>query len=256
MADTSECVVSQSIRVGGVPYQSISNLVLAGLSTQDDTLNSDGGRLYGSFVKSGSNYILTLYKDGAKSESVATATTTAFGLADVVEANGSGLSGTVNLAGYENDDTSILVTALLATDIDLPHRGLDSLCDYDAAVGFAHYHLLAWNYLKSHIISRYKSIIWNSDFIDVAQINGGSGGYDLGRCLNLGTLRECAAHYAFARIAERQATDTTGIWWQKQKDSKAKVNEFLKSLELVFDTNQDRVEDKCRSFGVSKISRA
>lgn len=256
MSDISEAVISQSVRDSGSPYQSISNLQLSGISTLSDTMNSDDGILYGSFTKSGATYTLKLYKDAMKESEVARATSTSLGVVDVSAQNSSGLSGTVNIIGWVSDDTSIRITLFLATDRDLPQRGLSSLCDYDTVNGFAHYHIQAWNYLKSHIIGRYKSIIWNPNFIDTAQINGGVGGYDLGKCINLHTLKECAAHYAFARISERQSTDPTSNWWLRQQESKKEVNAFLKTLELRFDTNQDRVEDKSRSFGVHKISRA
>lgn len=250
-----EAILYQSVMLNAKPYQQLSNLMLDGLSTRDDALNTDSGRLYCSFTFSTPDYTLNLYKDSTKLDLVAHATKTSLGHATIVEDNDSGLSGTVNFAQYSANDTSIEALCFLSKDGDLPLRGLEQLCDYDEILGYALYHLNAFDFIKSHIISRFKSIIFNPEYIDTKQINSGLGGYDLGRWNNPSVLRECSAHYAFARIAEKQGFEDN-TFLKRSKTSKDIVKSFLETIELTFDTNLDRVEDRQRSLSAWKIARA
>ena len=260
----SEAIIFQSIMdtTSGLPYQQLSNLCLEGLSTRSDTLNTDvdqfgSGKLYASLTLHSGVYALNLYKDVIKTELVAQASSATLGVATIYEENGSRLSGTVNFAQYLHDDTAIQVLCFLSSDVDLPMDNLNTLTDYDQTVGFAYYHLNAFNYLTHEfIVSRYKSKVWNRFFIDTNQINGGLGGYDLSRCLNLWVLREASAHYAFSRIAEKQAVEPNGIFDRRARESKGILRAHLQNLELVFDDHNTRVESSSRSFNVWKISRA
>lgn len=257
----SDCVISQSVLVNGQPYQQLSNLSLDGLSTKKESFNTDNsglnrGRLYGSFTKSGATYTLHLYKDILKTELVATASASALGMATISEANDSGLSGRVNIAQYNADDTSIEVVCFIANDKDIEKNNLEGVKDYDPSTGFAEFHITAFNYFKEFVVSRYKSIIFNPKLIDTRSINGGLGGYDLSRVLNWSALTEAAAHYALARIADRQFIERGSFWEKCKIDSNNIVKAHLSNVELTFDTNQDRVEDKSRSFSTWKISRA
>ena len=250
-----EAIIYQSVLSEGKPYQQLSNLVLDGLSTIDDALNTDSGRLYGALTYSAPTYTFSLYKDATRMDLVAQGTATTLGVMTLTARNDSGLSGSVNVAQYAADDAAIEAVCFLSQDGDLPMRGLDELCDYDPILGYADYHLKAFDYLKGHIVSRYKSIIFNPDFIDTHQINGGKGGYDLSRCINISVLRETSAHYAFARIAEKQGVEDN-TFLKRSKASKDIVKAHLQSDELTFDTNLDRVEDRQRSFSAWKIARA
>lgn len=252
-----ETVIYQSTLDGATPYQQLSNLVLEGLSTKDDTLNTDNGKLYGSFTKNEEETLaFNLYKDIAKTELVASVESVEFGVKELEEENDSGITGTVNLARYLADDNSIEVLCFLSKDRDLPMNNLEGLSDYDDEVGFATFHLLAFNYIKEFVISRNKTTILNRDYITTTQINGGIGGYDLSRCINLHSLREASAEYAFSRIAEKQYCENGSVWDVRQKEAKNKLRAHLEATDLVFDLNQDRVEDKSRPGMVWKIKRA
>jgi hypothetical protein len=198
---------------------------------------------------------LTLYKDVTKSESVATATATALGVATVSQSNSSGLSGNVNLNTYSADDNSIEIVCFLSKDTDLQLANLSTLRDYDPVVGFAKFHLDAWEYFKEFVVSRYKSLVWNPNFIDTRQLNGATGGYDLGRVMNWTALREAAAHYALWHICERVALEDNNFA-RRADTSKSMVRAHLSTVELIFDTNNDRVENKSRSFSAWRINRA
>src|SRR4051794_6490865 len=112
----TEAILFQSVMKGGKPFQQLSNLVLNGLSTRDDALNTDSGRLYGSLTFATGTYTLHLYKDSTKLDLVAHATGSAVGSLTISEDNDSGLSGAVNLAQYYADDTSIEAVCFLSKD--------------------------------------------------------------------------------------------------------------------------------------------
>lgn len=258
---TSDCVISQSVLVNGQPYQQLSNLSLDGLSTKVDTLNTDNsganrGRLYGSFAFATGTYTLHLYKDILKTELVATATASSLGWAAISGNNDSGLSGRVNFAQYNANDTAIVVICFLSYDKDIETNSLEGVKDYDQNTGFADFHIAAFNYLKEFIVSRNKSIVFNPTFIDARSINGGLGGYDLSRVVNWSALTEASSHYALARIAEKQYIEPGSFWEKRTNESKNIVKAHLSNVELTFDTNQDRVEDKSRSFSTWKIGKA
>jgi hypothetical protein len=134
-------------------------------------------------------------------------------------------------------------------------NNLEGLRDYDAVNGFADYHVQAFGYVRDFVISRYKSLVFNGSMIDVRNLNGSLGGYDLSRILNLHVLREASAHYAFSRICEKQYVEPGSVFDIRQKESKNLVKAYLSSVELTFDTDHDRVEDKSRSLRTWKISR-
>src|SRR5689334_20653620 len=99
-----EAVISQSVKDGTKPVQQLSNLVLEGLSTKDDSLNTNDGTLYGTFAYSAPTYTLTLYMDSERTQAVASASADSLGMATITAENDSGLSGTVNLIQHFADD--------------------------------------------------------------------------------------------------------------------------------------------------------
>lgn len=260
----TEAIIYESVLVPGTSakFQQLSNLMLTGLSTKQETLNTDDGILYGTFERSEYGiYTLQLYKDSAKTQPVASASSAVLGLATLVEENDSNIGGSVNFAQYQNDDTNIQVYCFFSKDRDLPMANLETVSDYDADSGFAQFHLNAFNKLKEFITADYKSLVWSNTFIDTRQINrpagiAGTGGYDLSRVLNWTALKQASAYYALYQICERQNLDEQGIFAKRAKASITRFNEYLKSVEMDFDTDNNRVEDKARSFATFKISRA
>jgi len=81
--------------IRGDSYSQISNLVLSGTTLE----NSDGGMLYWnlSYNHLNSLYELFLYKDIAKLNAVAYAQVSSTGSTNIIEANNSGITGTVDL---------------------------------------------------------------------------------------------------------------------------------------------------------------
>jgi hypothetical protein len=252
----NDCVVRQGVLVKNVPYQQISNLSMDGFCTIEGLLNTDNGRLYGNFTKSGSTYTLNLYKDSAKADLVAHAVSTALGVASIVPDNQSGLSGTVNFAQYAQDDTYIDVICFLSRDRDLPMANLETVLDYDPVNGFAAFHGSAFAKIREYTITRYKSLIWNPSFIDTKNINGGVGGYDLARVNNFFAFKEASAHYALYQICDRQTVEEGSIFHTRAKQSRELYKAFLETQEVQFDLSGDRVEDKARSGAIWKFARA
>jgi hypothetical protein len=252
----SECVLYQSTMVNNQPYQQLSNLKLDGISTVADAQNTDNGKLYGSFTYANPTYTLNLYSDVTKLNLVASATATALGIANIVGQNDSELSGTVNFAQYSANDTMIEAICVLATDGDLPFNYLTSVSDYDPTFGFAAFHIEAFDKIKEIVTSRYRSILANPNLIDTRQINGGLGGFDLSRIQSWKPLHEAAYHYAFALIAERQGFDTEGVFYKRAQQSKNIFKGYMESVELPFDTTQQRVVSQERTGQTFKISRA
>jgi hypothetical protein len=257
----SPTILYQSAFDNALPFQQLGDLNIAGLSTRDDTLNTDcsdatvRGVLYGSFTLQSGFYTLNLYKDITKLDLVASASSSSLGMVDLVGENGSNLSGTVNFAQYIADDTAIKVICFLSCDDDLPMSNLEGLSDYDATNGFVNYHLLAFKYLTSEfIVSKYKSKVWNNKLITTNNLNGALGGYDLSKCLNLDVLREASAHYAFSRLAERAAIDNN-TFERRAKESKGVLRAHLQSIELTFDEIGNRVETESRAGSTFKIGR-
>jgi hypothetical protein len=252
----SECVLYQSTMVNNAPYQQLSNLRLDGISTVADAQNTDNGKLYGSFTYSAPTYTLNLYSDFTKLNLVATATATALGIATVAEANDSRLTGTVNITQYKANDILIEAVCVLATDSDIPFNYLNTVSDYDATVGFAEFHILAFSKVKEIVTSRYRSILFNAALIDTRQINGGIGGFDLSRVNDWTPFKEAAYHYAFALIAERQGVDTDGVFYKRAMQSKNIFKGYMESVEIAFDTQNQRVATQERAGCTFKISRA
>jgi hypothetical protein len=239
--------------------QQLSNLQLTGISTNTSTLNTDHGQLYGSFVLAGSLYTLNLYSDITKLDLVATGASSALGTVNLVGQNGSNLAGTVNFIQYVANDTSINVLVYLSQDSDLPMANLQDLSDYDGVNGFAAYHLLAFDYLKEFVITRESSVLYNPSLIDVAQINGGVGGYELSKvlltCWTSVEMRDASAHYAFYRLAERQAVEDN-TFARRAEQSKNTLKAYMESIEIQFDLRNQRVEDKARDLSTWKFGRA
>jgi hypothetical protein len=67
--------------------------------------NSNGGIWYWNLTVAGSNYTVTLYKDVAKTQSVATGTRTGVGTLTLSATNASGLTGSVVISGTPVTDT-------------------------------------------------------------------------------------------------------------------------------------------------------
>jgi len=250
-----EAIVSQTIRDGQKPVQQISDLLLTGLSSKASTSNSDSGRLYGSFVKDGDNYILTLYKDMTRLDAVASATSTTLGSVDVTEQNDSGITGSVNLIQYVADDEAIEVICFLSMDSDLPMANLETMSAYDADLGFIDLHLKSFAYLKQFIISRFKSKIWNPDWVSIKNLHGNTGGYDLSRVLNWDgeDLKQASAHYAFSLLAEQNYVEPGSTFDIRAKESRNRVKAHLTGAEIRIDENHDRIEDDNRSFSTWKF---
>jgi hypothetical protein len=250
----SSPVLFQSTLDGSKPYQQLSNLQLTGLSTNDNYLNTDNGKLYGTFTHS-SNYVLSLYKDATRTLLVAHATSSTLGTVNVVQDNSSGLSGKVNFAQYLADDLLIEAICFVSKDSDIRMSNLSTLADYDPVNGFAVYHLDAFDKIKEVISSKFKSIIWNPDYIDTRNLNGATGGYDLSRCLNLLSQREAASHYALYLICAKQTIEKGSIFDIRARESYDVYKAYIGDVEVKFDDNADRVEDRSRSTRVFKISR-
>ena len=248
-------IIYQSVIAGSRPVQQLGNLVLAGLSTKDDTANTDHGKLWGSFQQIGGNYVLDLYKDETKLDLVATGTSAAMGKMVLDAANGSGLSGSVNIVQYVAADTRLVLIALLSVDSDIPMNNLEALSDYDQQVGFARFHADAFSYMTDFIVGRYKSLIFETDFVDADAL--GPGGYNLAKVLSWDTesFRMASANYALAKVLERQYIEPGSTWDIRSKECKNIVKAYLQTLDVRFDTNADRVENKSRSLRVWKISR-
>lgn len=253
---TVDCIISQTALKDGRPLQQITNLALDGISTRKDAENTDKGKIYGAFTYSASQYVLTLYRDVLKTDEVATATSSALGAATIIEANDSGLSGTVNFAQYNADDSSIEITCCLSVDSDIPMAHLEGLSDYDATTGFADFHIRAFDKIKEIIISRYKSVVFNRDMIDTRNVVGSLGGYDLSRILNWSAFREAAGHYVLYQLCERQTVEPGSVFDVRATQSRNIFKAHLESIDVNLDTNADRVEDKSRTMNTFKISRA
>jgi hypothetical protein len=258
----AECVVYQSIfGSNGAPFQQLGNLMLDGLSTNEATLNTDSGKLYGSFTSGSGLYTLMLFKDILKLEPVAEAQgtigSTTRNVQPVSQLNASGITGTVNFVQYLADDIAINVVAFVSKDKDLPMNNLNALADYDPVNGFALFHQLAFQYLtREFMVSRFKSKIWNPTYVDANALNAAPGGYDFSKCMNLWVLREAAAHYAFSRLAEKQNIDPGSMWDIRTTDSKNLVKAYLNSVDLTFDEVGQRVETESRTLSTWRISRA
>jgi len=251
-----EAIIRQSVLDGNKPYQQLSNLMIDGLSTKEETLNTDNGKLYGTFRYADNFYVLKLFKDVLRLNEVARATSETLGQADVVEQNDSGLAGTVNFAQYLSEDGSIEVICFLSRDKDLPMQHIESLKDYDPDNGFVDYHLEAFRYIKDFLITRFNSKLNDPAFIDTNRLGTGTGGYNLARCNNLHVLKDASAHYAFFKIAEKQFVEPGSIWEKRYKDSSGICAAHLNRTELAFDMNQDRVDDDRKSLRTYKIGRA
>jgi hypothetical protein len=179
---TTEAVIYQSVwDSSGNPVQQLSNLYLDGISTLADAPNTDGGKLYGSFTKSGATYTVNLYSDIAQTALVASGTATSFGKMTLNQANDSGISGSINLVTYTANDTLLQAVCILADDSALPQTHLETLSDYDASVGFAAFHVQAFAKIKEIVKSRFRSVLYNSSLVDSTAINGGLGGFVMSR---------------------------------------------------------------------------
>lgn len=255
---TSDCTVYSSVQLQNIPQQQITNLVLSGISTNDETLNSDDGLLYGSFTFSSPTYTLSLYSDAARSQLVGTATASALGQATITESNLSGLSGTVNFNAYSADDLNIKLVCFLSKDANLPLNNLENLGDYDPIVGYARFHLEAFEEIKRYLISRDGSLLWNPGWVDINQINNGVGGYDLSRILNWQAreLIDASAHYAFFKLAEKQAIDPDSIFAKRSCASRQIYKGILSEFDVQFDENNQRVVSKTRTLSSWRVSRA
>lgn len=252
-----DCIIYESVMVNNTPYQQLSNLNLQGISTNDATSNTDNGLLYGSFTFSSPTYTLHLYSDSAKSSLVATASSSTLGVTNIAESNSSGLTGTINFAQYSANDNLLYFVCCISRDKLLPLANLEGLSDYDDTVGFAFYHLQAFQAIKEYVMMKEKADLWNPTLIDSNQINGGLGGYDLGRLLNWqqDALKEASIHYAFWHIAERQAITGNSIFKQKAEDSRTRYYAHLRNANVQVDNRRLRVEEKSRTLRVLKTGR-
>lgn len=256
--NTSEAIIYQSlVDSSKQPMQQISNLVLSGFITIDAYLNTDKGKLYASYSHEDSEYVLRLYKDAAKTQLVASASSSAFGQVEVVQENDSGISGSVYFQQYVGDDTNMIVVCFLTTDGDLRMTSLETLCTYDGQYGFAAYHLQGFDEARRAVISRQKANIWNSEFLDSRNLQGVTGGYDLSRCLNFyEALREGVGYYVLALILESQYIAPDSIFDVRSKESKAAAKACFEGADLTFSWSQTRVEERDRTNRTRKIERA
>ena len=256
----SETILFQSaVNASNQPVQQISNLKLTGFVTIDAYGNTDAGKLYGTFAYSSPTYTFNLYSDSGRTQLVASATATSSGLANVVAENNSGISGTVNIIpGTAVEDNLIEAICFLSTDNDIPLNNLAGTSDYDAVYGFSDFHVEAFKYVKNILQSRFESLLWNPDWIDIQQINSGKGGYDLSRILSWRSpdIREASAQYVLHLIARKQAVEPGGVFDHRSKCAYERCVALLQSAEISFDTNNSRVPRKTRNLSSFKISRA
>ncbi len=259
----TEAIVKNSLISSGKVYQSVGQVFLDGHNTISGRENIDiNGKLYGSFIKSGSNYILKLYKDITKTEKVASATTTTLpSVVDFTEENDSGLSGYCVLLQYGEDDVAIVIQALLSVDADIPLGNLTTVAEYDLLTGFAEYHQKAMQYMtKEFIKSRIAGLIYNPDYQylpdgvkDISRLL--TKGYDYGKLLNPDTLKEASAWWALSRILEKHAIEPDGSFQVKAQEARNRVAAILHAVDLSIDERSSGEETRRRSLNVWKVSR-
>lgn len=237
------------------PVQQLSDLKVSGLCTTVAGANTDGGKLYGSFIQDGANYVLHLYSDVTKLDLVASATSTGMGIIYLTTENDSGITGTIKFITYSADDTAVEAIVLLTVDSDIPLANAEALSDFDADTGFAKYHEEAFAKIKEVVVSRYRSKLYDKEWVTASAINGGKGGFNLSKILNWSALKEAASHYVLYRLAERQAIDGNGIFQKKSEQSRNIYKAHLQSVEMEFDQNNERTYSESRPLSTWKISR-
>ncbi len=274
----AEAIVYQSVRdANGNAVQQMSNLCLTGLTTITGQTQHTHGRLYAQYVQvtgtktftsslenyafsfsGGTGLVLAIYSDPTRFNLVGVASSATVGQAQITPANNSGLGGTVNFMSYTADDVLIEIVALLSVDDDLPMDYISGLPEWDATVGFAPYHLAAFEYICEFLKGRERSSLWNPAYIDSKSINGGVGGYDLSRIINIQnqSMVEASAQYAFFKLAERQYLEPGSVWDVRAKTARGLVRAHLEDSNLSFDLNNQRQESKSRALSSWRISRS
>jgi hypothetical protein len=255
----ADCILYQSaINAAGLPVQQLSNLSLTGLTTINSFLNSDNGKLYGSFSAPSGVYSLSLYSDAAQTALVASGTSSAAGQMTLTAANSSGISGTVNVVQFVANDANLQAICFLSTDNDLPMDYLSTVPDYDPVLGFSNFHNIAFQQVKTKIVSRFESFLWNETQVDSRQINGGLGGFDLSRILSWSTsdFVEMSAQYALYLICRKQGVEPDGDFAKRAKCAYEKFTALMESVEVSFDLNLTRVPRRTKNTSSFRISRA
>src|ERR1035437_4415320 len=224
-------------------FQQLCTMFLTGYNTRAGVENSDHGRFYASFAKSGGNYNLDIYKDITKAEKVLSATTATLpGVVNFTEENNSGLSGYILLLQYTADDLAITMQGLLSMDEDIPLANLATVQEFDPTVGFAEYHQLAWKYLTHEfILSRLATMLYNTDYTFLPEgITDATKtqykGYDLSRINNIDSLREASSWWVLSRICEKHAVEKDGSFQVKATESRNRVSAILNAVDLSIDT--------------------
>lgn len=239
--------------------QQLSNLKLTGIVTIDAYSNTDSGKLYGSFSYSSPTYTFNLYSDSARTQLVASATASTSGIATIIQQNDSGISGSINiLPGTVVNDSGIEAICLFSSDGDIPLDNLTGTSDYDPIYGFSVFHQHAFDYVKNVVQSRFESMLWNPGLLDVSQINGGKGGFDLSKCLSWRSpdIREASAQYVLHLIARKQAVEPDGMFAERAKCAYERCAALLQNIEMQFDVDGTRVPQKTRTMATFRFGRA
>jgi len=239
------------------PIQQISNLNLEGIKTISDNFTCDSnGKLYGTFQNISGNYTLNIYNDVTLINLIASATSNTFGIVNVIQQNNSGITGNVNFIQYVQDDDLIYFQVLLTNDNDIPLGELQVLTDYDPVYGFEKFHEIAFYEIRRIVTGRYRSILYNRNWIDSKQINGGMGGADLSTVLNWFAFKEAAEQYVLYKICQRQYVETDSIWDKRSKEAMMKFKAYMETVECEFDMTHQRIESKSRAGCTFKIGRS
>ncbi len=259
---TESIIYQTALLSDGRIAQQVAGLYLEGHNTKVGMENTGNGKLYGSFLKSGDTYTLSLYKDITKSSLVASASTTTLpAIVDLTTDNSSGLTGYVLLLQYESDDTAISIQALLSTDKDIPMGNLNTVEEYDPVVGFAEYHQKAMKYItKEFILARLGSMIYDPDYTfipegikDVTKTK--YKGYNLSKILNIESLKEASQWWALSRILEKHAIEPNSSFTVKAQEARSRVAAILNSVDLSVDTHSTGSEGQRRSLRVWQVGR-
>ena len=240
------------------PIQQLSNLNLNGISTISDNFTCDSsGKLYATYSKDTmNNYTLSIYNDVTQINKIAFASSATFGVTEIGSVNSSGITGSVNFIQYTAEDSLINIQVLLTNDNDIPLGELQVLNDYDINYGFASFHVVAFEQIKRIVTSKYRSLVYNKDYIDTKQINGGIGGYDLSFVYDWYGFKEASAQYVLYKIAERQYIEGGSVWEKRSKEAFLKFKAYMETVEVQLDLTKQRIDTKQRTGNTFKISRA
>jgi hypothetical protein len=247
-----------------------SRWLLDGIKTKTGSLNVDGSCgawLYMTASYAAPTLTVTLYKDAAGTNSVATGTSNLSTLSTapvkvtLAQANTSGISGSFYVHRRASDVTLVPVLVGLCVDADLEaeYDRLSTLPNYDATAGMAEYIAYASRTVLMRVASQFKSQLGGYGDEESPKLAAATRDYpDFRAIASPEQLREAAVHCAMEQIfySRHELADETMYSARAQRHAQ-KFEQAMAGLNLAFNTDPDSDQnaDQTASYGAVRLVR-